>query len=107
MAELQALRDHIIFQFEREVIRKSDNGYSRQQFQDETDWGFQISDFDEGTKTPQWGIAMSVGPDTNEVTVGDRVLIEALKWSPGIELDGKTYWRTDESQVLAIDEDYH
>ena len=50
---------------------------------------------------------MSVGPDAVDVQEGDRVLIEALKWSQGIELDGNTYWRTDESQVLAIDEDYH
>ena len=107
MAELHALRDHIIFQFEREVVRKTDNGYERTQFQDETDWGFQVSNFDEGTQQPQWGIVTSVGPDATDIELGDRVLIEALKWSHGIEVDGKTFWRTDETQVMAIDDTYH
>jgi len=107
MAELYALRNHIIFQFEKEIVRKTDNGYERQQFQEETDWGFQVSNFDEGTKDPQWAIVTAVGPEAIDVKLGDRVLVEALQWSHGMEVNGHTYWRTDETQVMAIDDSYH
>ena len=79
MPEVQAFRNHIIFQFEREIVRKKDNGYERTQFQDETDWGFQVSNYDEGANDPQWAIITSVGPEVREVKVGDRVLIVLAK----------------------------
>ena len=104
MSSLKAIRNHIIFQFEREVVRKSDNGTARVQFKDSTDWGFEHSSYDESSKEPQWGIALSVGNEVSEVKEGDRILIEALQWTHGIELGDEMVWRTDEQQVIAVDD---
>ena len=106
MSSIKAIRNHIIFQFEREVVRKSDNGYTRNQFKDTTDWGFEINSYDESSKEPQWGIALSVGSEVEEVKVGDRILVEALQWTEGIDTDDGKVWRTDETKVMAIDESY-
>lgn len=106
MSSLKAIRNAIIFQFEREVVRKSDNGTDRTQFRDKTDWGFQLDSYDESTKVPQWGIVLSVGSDVQNVEVGDRILIEALQWTHGVETDEGTVWKTDEDQVMVVDDSY-
>ena len=106
MASLQAIRNHILFRFEREVVRKNNNGNAQVQFKDETSWGFQHSSYDDSTKTPQWAIAISVGNEVQDVKNGDRILIDALKWTHGIETDDGMVWRTDEEQVLAVDDSH-
>ena len=107
MAHIKAIRNHVIFQFEDEIVRKSDHGKSRSQFAEKTDWGFEISSYDEGTKTPRWGIVVSVGNEVvPDVQVGSRILIEPLQWTEAIELEGDKYWRTDDQKIMAVDEDY-
>lgn len=103
---VRAIRNHIIFKFERERVRAADG--TRMQFKEETNWGFDLGKADQGfdvaTKEAQWGIVTSTGHKVREIKSGDRVLIEPLKWTIGIDVDGNTYWRTDESCILAVDE---
>ena len=107
MAPIRAIRDHIIFQFEDAIVKKSDHGNSRSQFSETTDWGFEVSNYDEGAKSPRWGIVVSVGKEVAaDIQVGSRILVEALQWTEAIELEGNSYWRTDEMKVMALDEDH-
>jgi len=104
---LRAIKNHIIFQFEDSIVHKSDQGKNRSQFSEKTDWGFEISNFDEGTKKPRWGIVTSVGSEVEEdIHVGSRILIDALQWTEAVKFEGESYWRTDESKVLALDENF-
>ncbi len=107
MPSLRAIRNHVIFQFEDDVVRKSDTGRDRSQFSETTDWGFEISNYDEGAKHPRWGIVTAIGPDViEEVKVGGRVLIEALRWTDPVTFNSEKYWRTNDSEIMGIDEDY-
>lgn len=108
MASIRAIKNHIIFQFEDEIVRRTDTGRDRAQFNEKTDWGFEISNYDEGTKTPRWGIVKSVGHEVkSNIAVGSRILIEALAWTESLVFNGEPIWRTDETKVLAMDEDYN
>ncbi len=100
---VKAIQNHIIFKFNDEIVRKSDTGRDRTQFAESTNWGFEISNYDEGTKKPRWVTVVSVGPRVIEdIEVGSQVLVEALKWTEAIKVDGEPHWRTDEDNVLAI-----
>lgn len=105
MAALRAIREHIIFQFIGvEIVRRS-NMQNRTQFQETTDWGFQHTSFDESLNIPRWANVLAVGPEVSEeIKPGMVVLVDALKWTPGLEMDGQTYWRTDEQHILAVDD---
>lgn len=56
----------------------------------------------EHNREPKWGMVESVGPSVHDVKPGDYILIEPLMWSLGFELEGKKFWKTDESKVMAI-----
>ena len=102
---VKAIRNHIIFQFEREFKRAGAHGNA--QFKEETEWGFDLGggaqSFDTSTKEAQWGTITEIGPEVIELKVDDRILIEPLKWTAGIEVDGIMVWRTDETCVMAVD----
>ncbi len=106
MSTLRAIKNRIIFQFEDEIVRKSDTGKKRSQFAERTDWGFEISNYDESAKAPRWGIVTSVGPDIveKEIKKGSKVLIESLQWTEAMKIDGTSFWGTDESKIMALDE---
>jgi len=105
MATLRPIRNHIIFQFEDQVVRKTDTGRDRSQFADTTDWGFEISSYDEGTKKNRWCRVISVGNEVKEKIVkGSRILVEALAWTEAVKFEGDLYWRTDETKILLLDE---
>jgi len=107
MASIKAIRNHIIFQFENEIVKKTNQGKRRSQFSEKTDWGFEMSNYDEGTKSPRWGIVISVGHEViSDIQVGSRILIEPLQWTDAIEIEGVEYWRTDDQKIMAIDEDF-
>jgi co-chaperonin GroES (HSP10) len=55
-------------------------------------------------KVHRWGKAIAVGPKA-EVQVGDYILIEALMWMEGTQIDGVKMWKTDDSKILAITND--
>lgn len=90
---LRAIKNHIIFQFVDEVDSKG-------QFVETTKWGFVIpGHFDNSAKSPRWAVVKEIGPECENVKVGQQVLINALKWTAGFKFNGERFWRTDESQV--------
>lgn len=104
---LKTIKNHIIFQFEDEIIKKSDQGYTRTQFSEKTDWGFEMSNYDDGAKSPRWGFVAAVGHECmSDIHVGSKILVEALQWSEAFELGEERFWRTDDTKVMAIDESY-
>ena len=38
------------------------------------------------------------------IVPGARIFIEALKWTKRFEVDGENFWKTDEDNVLAVDD---
>lgn len=49
----------------------------------------------------RWGRVLSVGPQVRDIEPDEYVLVDALKWTNGVELDGQTYWKTDDTNILA------
>lgn len=99
--KLRALHNHIIFQFVDEVDAKG-------QFVPKYDKvsGTSLilrSHYDDSAKSPRWVNIVALGPDcTDEVSrPGIQLLVDALKWTRGAKFNGQTYWRTDETQILA------
>ncbi|TFH10498.1 MAG: hypothetical protein E4H14_02440 [Candidatus Thorarchaeota archaeon] len=91
---LRPILKHIIFQFVDEVDSKG-------QFVQTTNWGFTIpGHFDSSAKSPRWATITHAGPDCKDVKVGQQVLIDALKWTPGFKFEGERFWRTDETQIV-------
>lgn len=107
MATLRPIKNSILFQFEDKSVRKSDMGRNRSQFAETTDWGFETSSYDESTKKPRWARVKFTGPDVYEdIKIGSRILIEALQWTEGMDFEDEKYWRTNDTKVLIIDEDF-
>ncbi len=101
MVALRALRNGIVFQFEEAVT--SNKG----QFTETTKSGIYLgSNFDESAKKSRWGIVTSVGNEVIDegIVPGARIFIEALKWTKRFEVDGENFWKTDEDNVLAVDD---
>jgi hypothetical protein len=66
-----------------------------------------VANVDMSAKEPRWATVEKIGPDVRDPALvpGARVLIEALRWSLAIKLsDGSSVWKSDESNVLAIEE---
>lgn len=102
MAELRAIRNHIIFQFLNKKVKHMDVN----QFEETTDWGLTFVRSDDSAGLPRWGVVTSVGPEVPEdIQVGMTVLIDALKWTDGFEFEREWYWRTDSDHILGIRED--
>lgn len=98
--KIRAIRNHIIFTFEDGTVYRR----GKEQFNEETETGFQIVSWDETSKKARWGRIFKVGHEAqDEFKPGMRVLIEALMWTPGFVINGKKYWRTDSSNILAVD----
>lgn len=53
----------------------------------------------------RWVEVVSTGNETETIKVGDIVLLEALQWTIEMKFEGKSYWKSDESKVIAIGED--
>ncbi|WP_407305379.1 hypothetical protein [Acinetobacter sp.] len=93
------LKDHIMFQFLDET------GGSKGKFTDRTlASGIIIPTVDSSQKLPRWGRVMAVGPKSS-VSIGQYVLVEALMWTYGTEVDGQKMWKTDDSKVLMVTDD--
>ena len=101
---VEAIRNHILFQFEEKKRRQD----KMDQFAEVTDWGFEVTRIQDSMDQPRWGIVVAVGPDVIEEAIvpGARILIDALKWTNAVEFGGNEYWRTDEDNVLGIDDDH-
>lgn len=104
MKPIQAIHNHVIFQFEQSSVKVSKNGTDSTAFEEKTDWGFEFKKFDESAQQPRWGVVIETGPDTDPVIKsGMRILIDNLKWTNGMPFDGEIIWRTDDACILAYD----
>ena len=94
---VRAIYNHILFQFLDRVDNKG-------QFEEAKSFGGIIlnSSHDESAKNARWAKIISLGPDcSDELRVpGCEILIDNLRWTPGIKHDGEFLWRTDENQLL-------
>ena len=59
-------------------------------------------DLDSQAKYARWGKVESVGSDVKDFKAGDIVLIEALQWTTKFKYDNRSYWKSDDSKVIAI-----
>ena len=93
------LKNNIMFQFLDET------GGSKGTFADRaTASGIIIAQTAAQQKLPRWGKVTAVGPDS-AVSIGDFILVEALMWTFGTEIDGEKMWKTDDSRVLMVTDD--
>ena len=90
--EVQPLRDSIFFTF----VQVTRDGF----FKNETSWGFEIAGTDYDASKHRWGLVEQVGPDVTKVSVGDYVLIEQLKWTTALRVNGEKLWRTAEPHII-------
>ena len=99
--ELEPIADHILFCFFEET-----ENHGHRFFKNKTDWGFEVfSSPDDTTKTPRWVEIIGLGPDVpEEFHVGQRVLVEPLKWTRQVEYKGLQFARTDPDQIIAVDD---
>ena len=102
--KLLPLGNKFTFTFVDKVVIRTDMDRRRAQFEETTESGFTISSYDEGTKTPRWVIVRDIGPDVTDFKSGDKVLVDALKWSDALEFEDENIWYSDVEQVLAVEE---
>ena len=99
---LQALGNNIIFQF----CDKTVNGL----FSNNTRTiGSIIVAAGSGDQTgvTRWGKVVNVGPGVKDVKVNDYICIDAGKWTPYFLHDDQRYWKTNEDQIMMIDNEPH
>lgn len=92
------IRNNIIFTFEDRVD-------SAGSFRAPSSAGglYVASDRGDSAKLPRWATAVSVGPDCTRVKAGDRFLLPALRWTNNVKVDDQRVWKTDESEVVAVE----
>ena len=103
---LRVFRNDILFQFESEAAVLRDKKLAQKGFKEKTSWGFEFVAPETSAGSARWGIVVSIGPEIVDagIKIGSRILIENLKWTNAIEFDGAEYWKTNEDQVLLLDE---
>lgn len=93
--QIDPVRDHVIFTFVEDI--------SNERFINSTSSGIlTTSNSLEQTNHPRWVKIHAVGPKAYDVKPGDYALVEAGKWTNQFVVDGTRYWKTDESQLLAV-----
>lgn len=95
--KLTAIRNHILFEF---LDKLDKNG----QFTQTTSFGLHLmGDHSDSANSSRWAKVLATGPDVaTELTRPNcEVLIENLRWTEGVVFEGKTYWKTDDKQILA------
>lgn len=94
---LVPIRQDVIFQFLSEVSKQGN-------FKEKTSWGFEVTrgrqHFEE--EGHRIGKVVAVGPECKQVKTGMEVVIQKLMWTNQFGVEGKQYWKTDESKVLAV-----
>lgn len=95
--KIRALRNYILFQF---LDRVNTIGQFEEQ---KSDGGILIlSDHDKSAKISRWAKIVSLGPQCSDILREDNceILIENLRWTAGVKLEGEFIWQTDETQLL-------
>lgn len=97
---IMPLKNNIMFEFLDET------GGAKGKFTDRRygETGIIIPTLDSSQKLPRWGRVLAVGPEAT-VVEGEYILIEALMWTYGTEVDGVKMWKTDDSKVLMVTDD--
>lgn len=96
---IKALGQGIIFRFEDSITGGK--------FDQVTTAGIVVvNDLKDTLERPRWGVVTSVGRDVREedVKVGQRILVESLKWTESVQHEGSKYWRTNLENVLAVED---
>jgi co-chaperonin GroES (HSP10) len=59
-------------------------------------------------KVARWAQVVCVGPKAAEAGLnpGDYILIEALMWMEGTTFEGEKLWKTDDSKIMAVTNDF-
>jgi len=100
MATIRPLNNNIMFQFLEQT------GGKKGVFQEDARAsGIIIVASNDKQKVHRWAEVLAVGPKVDGVVPGDFILIEALMWMEGTEVDGVRMWKTDDSKVLAVTND--
>ena len=99
--ELEPVANHILFQFEDEIDKSR-----RSTFKEKTDWGFEMQgSVEETTTLGRWAYIIGLGPDVDEgFSIGQKILIEKLMWTKTVDYNGLKFARTDDTQVIAVQE---
>jgi co-chaperonin GroES (HSP10) len=100
----RAIHKDVIFKFPYDTVRMKEQ-IDRIQFMEKTDWGFTYTSFADSLNQPRYGIVVAVGPEVcDEIKIGQKILIEALKWTNAFVINGEKYWKTTQDFILAYEE---
>lgn len=101
---LKAIRNHIIFQFDEEVVLgKGKTGSGG--FVEKTDWGFELPyiNHDVDLKRARVATIVAVGHEAErDFKPGDKIVIEPMMWSTHFKYEDQLYWRTDAEKVIGF-----
>lgn len=101
MSTLRPLNNVVMFKFIEET------GGSKGRFAERVrESGIIIPSAVTAQKVARWGEVISVGPKVDGLAPGDFILVEALMWMEGIKFEGEKMWKTDDSKVLAVTNDF-
>lgn len=101
MTSLQPLSNNVLFKFLDET--KSSDG----KFMERTKGSIVIGAMrDTQNSSPRWGQVIATGPKVQDVSIGEYILIEAGKWTVGVnyEDEGKV-WKTDDNWIMLSTDD--
>lgn len=54
---------------------------------------------------PRWAKVIAVGPEQNDIQVGQYVLIEHGRWTRGVDFEGEVVRRVDNDDILLISDE--
>lgn len=98
-SNIKPLTNNILFQFVDEVR----DGM----FYDVEKSGIIVGKHTNSTaKDARWGKVLAVGPDVkaDEVKVGQKIMIEALRWTEAFKVGGDKYWFTRVNEVMCVED---
>lgn len=101
MTTLRPLGNTVLFKF-LDVTEGS-----KGQFSERTRGGLIIPTLQSTQKQQRWGQITGLGPlaESEGLAVGEFILIEALMWSNGIDIEDEKIWKTDPSKILCVTTD--
>lgn len=92
---IRTIHDKILFTF--------DDTHGKTGFNNVSEGGIVFSSFHHDLNVPRWGTVTHIGEEVKEIAVGDKILIEALRWTEGHKHEGVEFWMTTEDQVMLVE----
>lgn len=93
---LRPLNNSILFKFLDQTSGKEGR------FSERTRSGLVIPTLQQTQKGERWGQVVVVGPNVEDVSAGDYILIEPLMWSMNGVFDGEKIWKTNADKIMAV-----